>query len=164
MTRPRLYTVTLIVNSQQRELQVEARTSLLTALREHLGLLAAKRGCEEGECGACAVLMAGRLVQSCLVLAVEAQGLEILTAESLGEPQHLGPVQQAFAETGASQCGYCIPGMLMATEALLRENPDPDPAQVRLALSGNLCRCTGYDRIVKGVLRAAELRRKGKGT
>ena len=152
----------LTVNGQKQEVRVDVRTSLLTLLREHLGLLAAKRGCEEGECGACAVLVDGRSVQSCLVLAVEMNGHEITTAEALGQPHRLGPVQQAFAETGASQCGFCIPGMLIATEALLRENPNPDAAQVRTALSGNLCRCTGYDRIVKGVLKAAELRRGGK--
>lgn len=149
----------LRVNGEEKSALVEARTSLLTFVRETLGLQGAKRGCEEGECGSCAVLMDGRLVQSCLVLAVEAQGSEITTVEGLGNPHQLAPVQQAFMEVGASQCGYCIPGMLLATSNLLEHNPSPDEAAIRKGLSGNLCRCTGYDRIVKAVKLAAGMRR-----
>ena len=161
MSNKTLQPLSLRVNGQTREVLVHPRSSLLTVLREQLGLPAAKRGCEEGECGSCAVLLDGKLVQSCLVLALEAENMDVTTAESLGEPHHLSPVQQAFAETGASQCGFCIPGMLVATEALLKRNPSPTESQVRRALSGNLCRCTGYDRIIKGVMRAAELRQGG---
>jgi carbon-monoxide dehydrogenase small subunit len=157
----RAISVALQVNGAARQATAEARTSLLTFLREALGLTGAKRGCEEGECGACAVILDGRLVHSCLVLAVEAQGSRVTTVEGLGEPAHLAPLQQAFAEQGASQCGFCIPGMLLAATALLERRPDPDEKQIREALSGNLCRCTGYDRIVRAVHLAAELKRSG---
>ncbi len=153
----------LTVNGMDREDTVEARTSLLTYLRETCGLTGTKRGCEEGECGACSVILNGRLVTSCLVFAVEAEGGAVTTVERLGTAHHLAPVQQAFAETGASQCGYCIPGMLLAANCLLEENPVPGEADVRQAISGNLCRCTGYDRIVRGVLLAAVMKRKGAG-
>ena len=148
----------LTVNGTAVEAWVEPRTSLLTFLREQLSLPGAKRGCEEGECGACVVLLEGRPVNSCLIFAVEANGHKVTTIEGLGTPAHLAPIQQAFLETASSQCGFCIPGMLLTAHALLVAEPKPDEGRIRRALSGNLCRCTGYDRIVKGVLLAAELR------
>jgi carbon-monoxide dehydrogenase small subunit len=152
------HALALTVNGEPREALVEPRTSLLTFLREQCGLTGTKRGCEEGECGACVVLLDGRLVNACLVFAVEAQGAHLTTVEGLGEPQHLAPIQQAFLEEGAAQCGYCIPGMLLSAYTLLQHEPQPDEAAIRRAISGNLCRCTGYDRIVKAIRLAAELR------
>lgn len=128
--------------------------TLLEALRETLGLTGAKEGCGNGNCGACCVLLDGRLVNSCLVLAVEAHQREVTTVEGLGSPS-LHPLQQAFLEHGALQCGICTPGFLMAAKALLDAYPDPDERQVRYWLAGNLCRCTGYDKIVRAVLDAA---------
>ncbi len=137
----------------------ESRTSLLTLLREQLGLTGTKRGCEEGECGGCSVLLDGALVDSCLIFAVEAQGRAVTTVEGLGDPDNLSPLQQAFAETGASQCGFCIPGILIAATALLESHADPDDETIREGISGNLCRCTGYTRIVEAIRLAAQLRR-----
>jgi len=154
--------VQLTVNGRVRRAEVEPRTTLLTLLREHLGLTGTKRGCEEGECGACAILLDGKLVDACLVLALEADGRDVLTVEGLGDPHHLSPLQKAFSESGASQCGFCIPGMLIATTALLESNPDPDEGAIRAAISGNLCRCTGYVRIVEAVERAAKMRREAR--
>ena len=150
--------VQLTVNGRSVEALVEARTSLLTFLRDHAGLTGTKRGCEEGECGACSVLLNGRLVTACLIFAVEVNGADILTVEGLGAPEKLSPLQQLFAETGASQCGFCAPGMMLAATALLESNPSPDDAAIRRAISGNLCRCTGYDRIVQAIKQAAERR------
>jgi carbon-monoxide dehydrogenase small subunit len=152
----------LTVNGETREELVEARTSLLTFLRETCGLTGSKRGCEEGECGACSVLLDGELVTSCLVFAVEAQGRSVVTVEGLGVPDHLAPLQQAFAEAGASQCGFCIPGMLLSATVLLEKTPKPDEGAIRRAVSGNLCRCTGYDRIVAAIQQAAGLKAGGK--
>ncbi len=149
----------LTVNGTAREDLVEPRTSLLTYLREIAGETGTKRGCEEGECGACTVLLDGQLVTSCLVFAVEANGRSLVTVEGLGVPDHLAPLQQVFAETGASQCGFCIPGMLLSATVLLERNPKPDEQEIRRAISGNLCRCTGYDRIVAAIQQAAEPRR-----
>ena len=143
------------VNGATRRVSVPAQSSLLTVLREQFGLTGSKRGCGEGECGACSVLLDGRLVTACLIFAAEAAGRDIVTVEGLGDAHHLSPVQQAFAEAGASQCGFCMPGMLMATTALLEEHPDPDEAHIRQGISGNLCRCTGYDLIVQGIQKAA---------
>jgi aerobic carbon-monoxide dehydrogenase small subunit len=148
----------LNVNGSAREALVEPRTSLLTFLREQCGLTGTKRGCEEGECGACVVLLDGRLVNACLVFALEAHGGHVTTIEGLGSPQHLEPLQQAFLETGASQCGFCIPGMLLSAHTLLEHDGHPDDAAIRRAISGNLCRCTGYDRIVRAIRLAAELK------
>ena len=154
--------LSLNLNGNMAENLVEARTSLLTFIRESAGLTGTKRGCEEGECGGCAVLLDGRLVDSCLILALEAQGKTVTTVEGLGDPHHLSPVQSAFAESGASQCGFCIPGMLLATTALLDREPDPDEASIREAISGNLCRCTGYTRIVSAIQLAAKLKHDGQ--
>ncbi|MBI3993757.1 MAG: (2Fe-2S)-binding protein [Candidatus Lambdaproteobacteria bacterium] len=156
----------LTVNGQPTEALVSPGTSLLTFLRETCGLTGPKRGCEEGECGCCAVLLDGKLVDSCLIFALEAEGAEVLTVEGLrgdaaGRPDHLAPVQQAFAEAGASQCGFCMPGMLLATASLLERNPAPGDDEIRRAISGNLCRCTGYTPIVKAIRLAAALKRQG---
>ncbi|MEE8433208.1 MAG: (2Fe-2S)-binding protein [bacterium] len=158
MNAPRKIPVSMTVNGAPQEALVEPRTSLLTFLREHCGLPGTKRGCEEGECGACVVLLEGQPVTACLIFAVEVEGHNLTTIEGLGKPAHLAPIQQAFLETAASQCGFCIPGMLLSAHALLTAEPQPDEARIRQALSGNLCRCTGYDRIVKAVKLAAELR------
>ena len=149
----------ITINGEKREDLVESRTSLLTYLREQTGLTGAKRGCEEGECGACSILLDGRLVASCLIFALEAQGGDVVTVEGLGHPQHLSPLQEMFAQSGASQCGFCIPGMLLSATTLLENNPDPSEQDIRRAISGNLCRCTGYDKIVEAVGKAAQLRR-----
>ncbi len=143
------------VNGQACEARVEPRQSLLTFLREALHLTGAKRGCEEGECGACAVLLNGRLTHACLVLAIEADGATVTTVEGLGDARHLSPLQSAFEEAGASQCGFCIPGMLMAATSLLERHPHPSDAQIRQGISGNLCRCTGYDSLVRAIRLAA---------
>ena len=149
----------ITINGEKREDLVESRTSLLTYLREQAGFTGAKRGCEEGECGACSVLLDGRLVTSCLIFALEAQGRDVVTVEGLGHAQHLSPLQEMFAQSGASQCGFCIPGMLLSATTLLENNPDPSEQDIRRAISGNLCRCTGYDKIVEAVGKAAQLRR-----
>ena len=158
MNHPQRSPLRLTVNGRPEEALVEPRTSLLTFLREHCRLTGSKRGCEEGECGACSVLLNGRLVNACLILAVEAEGMQVTTIEGLGSPAHLAPLQQAFVETAASQCGFCIPGMLLAAQSLLERRPHPDEAAIRRAISGNLCRCTGYDRIVRGIRLAAEIK------
>jgi carbon-monoxide dehydrogenase small subunit len=131
----------------------------LEVLREECGLTGTKHGCELGECGACAVLVDGEPVLSCLVLAVQAGGREIRTVEGLQRGNELHPLQAAFADLGATQCGYCIPGILMVAAALLEREPNPDPGQIREALAGNLCRCTGYNRIVTAVQWAAAMLR-----
>jgi carbon-monoxide dehydrogenase small subunit len=139
---------------------VEPRTTLLRALRER-GVTSTKRGCEEGECGTCTVLVDGVPQKSCMMLALEAEGREVLTVEGLiGPDGALHPVQRAFVEEGAVQCGFCTPGMVLTTLALLRKNPDPSEEEIRVALSGNLCRCTGYTGIFRAVRRAAELMRE----
>jgi carbon-monoxide dehydrogenase small subunit len=147
--------MTLNVNGKARRVSAPADAFLLEVLRDRLALTGAKNGCGMGECGACTVLLDGAAVCSCLTLAIEAQGHEITTIEGLAKPGELDPVQEAFAETGGVQCGFCTPGMVLASRALLDENPNPSEAEVRLALSGNLCRCTGYGKIVEAVLKAA---------
>ena len=153
--------VVLRVNGRAYPVLVEPRWSLLYALREELGLTAAKEGCGRGECGACTVLADGEPRYSCLTLAVEAEGVDITTLEGLMDGEELGPTQQAFAENDAFQCGYCTPGQIMAVEALLRATPNPTREQVRKGLSGNLCRCGAYPNIFRAVDRAVELRRGG---
>ncbi|NUQ01785.1 MAG: (2Fe-2S)-binding protein [Armatimonadetes bacterium] len=147
--------VELTVNGETRECVIEARTRLLDALREGLGLTGAKEGCGNGECGACTVLVDGRPVNSCLVLAAEAVGSEIVTIEGLARPGHLHPLQEAFMEHGGLQCGICTPGMIIAAKALLDENPSPTRDEIRWHLAGNLCRCTGYVKIIEAVEAAA---------
>jgi xanthine dehydrogenase YagT iron-sulfur-binding subunit len=151
--------ITLLINGRERHLLAEPRWSLLFVLREHFGLTGTKVGCERGECGACTVLIDNVPRYACMTLAVEADGREITTLEGLMRGEELGPVQQAFAEKDAFQCGYCTPGQIMAVEGLLRKHPSPDLDEARRATSGNLCRCGAYPNIAKAVLRAAELRR-----
>jgi len=156
-----LATIDLVVNRQARRIQVEPRWTLLYVLRERLGLTGSKPGCERGECGACTVLIDGAPRYACLTLAVEAGGHEVTTIEGLMEGEALGPVQRSFAEEDALQCGYCTPGQIMAAEGLLRANPDPSVTEIRLAMSGNLCRCGAYPHITRAVRRAATARRGG---
>jgi carbon-monoxide dehydrogenase small subunit len=153
--------VRLRVNGVTHDLDVEPRLLLVDALRDRLGLTGTHVGCDTSNCGACTVHLDGRAVKSCTVLAVQADGAEITTIEGLGSPDDLHPVQEAFWEHHALQCGYCTPGMIMAAADLLERTPDPTEAEVRRALEGNLCRCTGYHNIVKAVLSAAEQRRRG---
>jgi aerobic carbon-monoxide dehydrogenase small subunit len=147
--------IELRVNGEPRELEVWEGESLLFALREGLGLPGSKNACEQGECGSCSVLMDDKLVCSCLVLAAQAQGHDVVTVEGLAEDGDLHRVQAAFAETGAVQCGFCTPGFVVATADLLASNPDPTEDEMREALSGNLCRCTGYAKIFDAVRLAA---------
>ena len=153
--------LTLRVNGRARQLSVLPRTTLLEALREHLGLAGTKPGCERGECGACTVLIDGVTRYSCQMLALEAEGREITTIEGLAKGEELSDVQKAFVAEDAMQCGYCIPGQVMAVEGLLREQPDPSLDQVREGVSGNLCRCGAYAHIFKAAQRAAAARRNG---
>jgi carbon-monoxide dehydrogenase small subunit len=148
--------IELTVNGERRETQVWEGESLLYALRERLGLPGSKNACEQGECGSCSVLLDGTLVCACLVLAVQANGHEIVTVEGLAREGDLHPVQQAFSETGAVQCGFCTPGLIVATADLLTRNAAPNDDEIREALSGNLCRCTGYAKIFDAVRLAAE--------
>jgi len=143
------------VNGEPRELVVNCNETLLEALRERLGLTAAKQACGEGRCGACTVLLEGCAVNSCLVLAVEADGCEVITLEGLMHGGALHPLQKAFVKEGAIQCGYCTPGMIMAAKALLDRVSDPGEDEILDSLAGNLCRCTGYDQIVRAIRAAA---------
>jgi carbon-monoxide dehydrogenase small subunit len=147
--------VSLTVNGQPRSAAVEPRRSLADFLRHDLGLTGTHLGCEHGVCGACTVLLDGEPVRSCLVLAVQARNTEVTTVEGLGTPESLHPVQQAMWDSHSFQCGFCTPGFLMATVALLADNAAPTEEEVRLGLAGNLCRCTGYQSIVDGVLLSA---------
>jgi carbon-monoxide dehydrogenase small subunit len=147
--------VTLTVNGRQHHVALAPNVTLLQALRD-LGYTDVKNGCEKGDCGACAVLMDGRAVNSCLVLAWQAEGAEIVTDAGLGTMDDPHPLQEAFADAGAAQCGYCTPGMIISAAALLERNPHPTEDEIREAISGNLCRCTGYAQIVKAVQVAAE--------
>jgi carbon-monoxide dehydrogenase small subunit len=146
------------VNGKDVDFLCEARQSLLEALRDELRLTGSKEGCNNGNCGACNVLLDGRLVNSCLVLAPEVQGRSILTIEGVATPQGLHPLQQKFLEHAALQCGVCTPGFIVAARALLEQHPQPTEQQVRHFLAGNLCRCTGYDKIVRAVLDAAAVK------
>jgi carbon-monoxide dehydrogenase small subunit len=147
--------IQLSVNGERHAGEVEVRMTLADFLRYRLNLTGTHLGCEHGVCGACTVLVDGEAVRSCLMLAVQANGSEVTTVEGLGEPDNMHPVQQAFWDTHAFQCGFCTPGFVMSTVALLREHPSPSEAEVREVLSGNICRCSGYQSIVEGVLRAA---------
>lgn len=147
--------IVLDVNHSLYALAVEDHWTLLDVLRDKLGFTGAKKGCDRGECGACSVLVDGTVVQSCLVLAVQAQGKSIVTIEGLSRDGRLDPLQTAFHEVGAIQCGFCTPGMIMAATALLRRNLHPTEDEIKEAMSGNLCRCTGYVKIIEAVRRAA---------
>ena len=156
-------TINLLVNGSTRKVLVEPRWTLIYVLRELLGLTGSKIGCERGECGACTVLIDGKPRYSCLTLAVEAEGHAITTVEGLLEGDKLGPVQQAFVEEDAFQCGFCTPGQIMAVEGLLRSNPTPTIDQIRVGVSGNLCRCGAYKNIFNAAAKASELRKKKGG-
>ena len=148
--------VSFTVNGTPRRITVPPRRTLLHALRRDLHLTGTKEGCGDGNCGACTVIMNGRTVCSCCVLAVEAEGSEITTIEALAQGGELHPIQRAFIDRGAIQCGFCTPGMVLQALALLQENPHPTEAEIRRAIAGNLCRCTGYVKIVEAVSAAAE--------
>jgi carbon-monoxide dehydrogenase small subunit len=147
--------IVVMVNGEEREADVWPGESLLYALRERLGLPGSKNACEQGECGSCSVLLDGKLVCACLVLAVQADGHEVVTVEGLADDGALHRVQEAFVQAGAVQCGFCTPGLVVATAALLEQRPDPSDDEIREALSGNLCRCTGYQKIFDAVRLAA---------
>ena len=151
--------ITATINGELAEFLCEPHQTLLDALRDTLRMTGTKEGCGTGDCGACSVIFDGRLICSCLALAAEAEGARIETVEGLADDEELHPLQRRFLEDAALQCGVCTPGFLVAAKALLDRNPDPSESQVRFALAGNLCRCTGYDKIVRSVLEtAAELR------
>jgi carbon-monoxide dehydrogenase small subunit len=150
------YTTTLTVNGIPYPVEVDASESLLDAVRDVIGLTGSKEGCDDSECGACMMLLDGKPVNSCSYLALQCEGREITTVEGLADDDELSPLQAAFLEQGGVQCGFCTPGMLISATALLRTNPHPTEDEVRIGLSGNLCRCTGYDGIVKAVLSVAE--------
>jgi carbon-monoxide dehydrogenase small subunit len=147
--------IKLKVNGQEQEIMVEPWQTLLDALRYDLGLTGTKEGCGNGNCGSCTVLLNGQAVNSCLVFAIEVDGQEITTIEGLHQGGKLHPLQQAFIDEGAVQCGFCTPGMILTAKALLDLTPHPAEAEVRLAIAGNLCRCTGYDKIVRAILKVA---------
>jgi carbon-monoxide dehydrogenase small subunit len=147
--------VKIMVNGEWKTASVEPQTTLLELLRETWGLTGAKRGCDEGDCGACTVLLDGQPVNACLVLAVRVNGRKVTTIEGLGDEEHPHPLQTAFVQHGALQCGYCGPGMILSAKALLDVNPSPTEAEIRQALSGNLCRCTGYSKIIEAVRSAS---------
>jgi carbon-monoxide dehydrogenase small subunit len=149
--------VSFVINGKKEEREIPPNISLLELLRDHLGLTGAKKGCEIGECGACTVILDGRPVYACLVLAPKVDGKDIITIEGIGEEGKLHPVQKAFLTHGAVQCGFCTPGMILAAKALLDEKPNPSREEIEDAISGNLCRCTGYLQIVEAV----EASRKG---
>jgi carbon-monoxide dehydrogenase small subunit len=147
--------IRLRVNGQEQEIMVEPRQTLLDTLRHELGLTGTKEGCGNGSCGSCTVLINGKAANSCLVFAIEVDGQDITTIEGLSQGGELHPLQQAFIDEGAIQCGFCTPGMILTAKALLEANPHPTEAQVRQAIAGNLCRCTGYDKIVRAILKVA---------
>jgi aerobic-type carbon monoxide dehydrogenase small subunit (CoxS/CutS family) len=144
-------TLKMVVNGKPVEAKVDPTWTLLHVLREELKLTGTKKGCEKGDCGACTVLLQGEAVNSCLVLALQAEGKEIETIEGLGTADSLHPLQKSFIANGAVQCGFCTPGMLLSAAALLKKNPSPTEKEIRTAISGNLCRCTGYQKIVKAI-------------
>jgi len=152
--------ITLKVNGIKYAVDVKPQRTLVEVLRETLGLTGTKKSCNEGECGACTVLMDGKPVASCLVLAIDAQGKEILTIEGLSEGENLHPIQEAFLKHGGIQCGFCTPGMVMSAKAFLDEHPKPTQTEVRQAISGNLCRCTGYQQIVDSIMAGSKMMKR----
>jgi len=143
--------IRLIVNDKDYEIAVRPNQTLAEVIRNDIGLTGTKKGCEVGECGTCTVILDGKPVNSCLVLAVQANGKHVLTIEGLETDQGLHPIQQAFVDKGAIQCGFCTPGMILSAKSLLDQNPTPDGKEIRTAISGNLCRCTGYQKIVEAI-------------
>ena len=157
----------LRVNGEWKKAEVTAEETLLHTLRERLGHTEVKEGCGKGDCGACAVLLDGKAINSCLTLALQAQGQEVVTLKGIGTPERPHPLQESFIQEGAIQCGFCTPGMVVAAKAFLEENPHPTREEIQEAISGNLCRCTGYKKIIDAIEKAAPLvnppKRKGKG-
>jgi carbon-monoxide dehydrogenase small subunit len=151
------------INGTEVDFLCESRESLLEVLRDTLGMTGTKEGCNDGNCGACTINMDGRIIDSCCVLGVEAEGTNILTIEGVASPEGLHPLQQAFLEEAALQCGICTPGFIVAAKALLEREPNADEARIRHWLAGNLCRCTGYDKIIRAVLKAGEVMNQGNG-
>ncbi len=151
-----LHTIRLTINGVQEEAAVKPYATLLDVMRDQLGHIEVKEGCAVGDCGACAVLLDGVATCACLVLARQADGAQIVTAAGLGTPDHLHPLQEAFMDYGGIQCGFCTPGLIISSKALLDENPRPTRQDVKVALSGNFCRCTGYEQVIESVLAAAE--------
>ena len=149
--------IALNVNGESYDISIEPNRTLVDVLRDELGLTGTKKGCDLGNCGCCGVLIDGKPVVSCLTLAIEAQGKDILTIEGLADGENLHPIQRAFIEHDGLQCGFCTPGMIITAKALLDENPNPAENEIREALAGNLCRCTGYDKIVESIQAAAEI-------
>ena len=154
----------LTINGESYDALVEPYTSLLDLLRDELHLTGTKRGCDEGDCGACTVLFAGKTVTACMMLALDAQDSQITTIEGLMQGNTLHPVQEAFVQCGGVQCGYCTPGLIMSGAGLLHENPNPTEEDVRFAIGGNLCRCTGYTKVVQAIMQAAETVRASAST
>ena len=144
------------INGEEINFLCEPRQSLLEVLRDVLGMTGTKEGCNDGNCGACTIILDGRIVDSCLVLGVEAQGSDIMTIEGMASPEGLHPLQQSYLENAALQCGICTPGFLLASKALLDQEPDADEGRIRHWLAGNLCRCTGYDKIVRAVMQVSK--------
>jgi aerobic-type carbon monoxide dehydrogenase small subunit (CoxS/CutS family) len=163
MPEPRLETITLTVNGDVVRVAVAPERTLVEVLRYDLGLTGTKQGCDEGDCGACSVLLDGRQVLSCITLAVEADGSRVDTVEGLAQGPNLHPLQEAFVRHGAAQCGFCTPGMLVSARALLERDPAPTRDAIKHALSGNLCRCTGYTKIIDAVEDAARVARERAG-
>ncbi|MCL5039065.1 MAG: (2Fe-2S)-binding protein [Firmicutes bacterium] len=149
-----LVEVEFTLNGERQKVIVPPRTTLLEVIREHLGLTGTKKGCGKGECGACTVLLDGEAVLACLTLISQAEGHAVTTIEGLAKGEQLDPLQEAFIEEGAIQCGYCTPGMILSAKALLRKNPSPTQEEIKTAIAGNLCRCTGYVKIIKAVQKA----------
>lgn len=149
--------VNLVINGKNHKLEIEPNETLLDVIRNRVGLTGTKKGCDTGDCGACTVLLNGKAVNSCMILAADVDGQEITTIEGLVGPNgELDPVQRAFVNNGAFQCGYCTPGLIMAGRALLNENPHPTEAEIRQGIGGNICRCTGYVTVVDAIMEAAE--------
>jgi carbon-monoxide dehydrogenase small subunit len=149
--------IRLIINGETHKAIVKPGDSLLDVLRNKLDMTGTKECCNEGDCGACTVIMSGRAVNACLVLAVEAEGVEILTVEGLSDGHHLHPLQEAFIQYGGFQCGFCTPGMLMSAKALLDENPHPTDDEIKNGVSGNMCRCTGYVKVIQAIREASKV-------
>jgi carbon-monoxide dehydrogenase small subunit len=156
MKRPMKRLISLKINGQEHEVAVPASRTLLELLREDLMLTGTKEGCDDGTCGSCTVLLDGKPIRSCLLLAVEAKGKEVTTIEGLAEGEKLHPIQQAFDDKGAIQCGYCSPGMILTAKALLDSNPAPTEQEIKFAISGNFCRCTGYNKIITAIKAASQ--------